>query len=215
MKEFNLRELTKRGCTRREEKDFRDDGTKFKVLEFDGMEITYTKYENEYFLSIRVNYYSRGLEHDDVPSELFKLADEFNGCYEIDPDKVIQNLIDIKKGLNEAEDKVNKELETKLDTTPLKNRAIKEIELANETINEFKKSEVIYNITSEWDLKRSIERLHLLEKTIEKLSSTEWDQLEPHELRHKLKQLNEYGKIELDENNYSIETLKELVKKYK
>ena len=214
MKEFNLRELTKRGCTRREEKDFRDDGTKFKVLEYKGIEISYTKSEGEYFLSIRLDYYSRGLEYRDIPTELFKLADEYNGCYEIDPDKVIENLEIINKGLEEVENKINKELETKLDTTPLKERSEKEIELGKKAISDFKSSEVIYNITSEWDLKNSIRHLRSIEEDIKKLEETNWDELENKEIRHRLISLEEYGSIKLKETSYSIESLYEYIEKY-
>ena len=215
MKEFNLRELTKRGCERRKDKDFRDDGAKFKVVYYKDLEITYTKWEGEYFLSIRLNYYDRHLEYSDVPNELFKLADEFNGCYEVDPDKVIENCEIIIKGLAEAEEKVNKELEVKPDTTPLKEQAIKEIDLAKEVIVKFKASGVIYKLDTKYDAKEALDSLHSLEEDIEELASKEWDQLDKYEIRSKLNEIKEYNYIKIKKDNYDIKKLMEYIKENK
>lgn len=214
MKEFTLKELTKRGCIRTKEKDFRDDGTKFKTLNYKGMEITYTKYEEEYFLSIRIDYYSRELVYSDIPSELFKLADEFNGCYDIDPDKVIENAEAIIKGLNEVEAKVKKELETGLDITPLKNRAIKEIKMINEAIDNFKKSEAIYYLDPRYEAGSALNYLHSLEEYKQRLNK-EWNKLDPSEIRQKLIQLKEINFILVeDDDDYYIKQLNEFTTKY-
>ena len=216
MKEFNLRELTKRGCTRREEKDFRDDGTKFKVVYYNDLEITYTKYENEYFLSIHINYYDRHLQYEDVPKELFKLADEYNGCYEVDPDKVIENAKIISEEMKKVEEKVNKELEVKPDTRPLIERSLKEIMIGTRALEEFKNSETIYKMTSEWEIKDALEDLHSLEDNVKYLKEMNWDDLENYEIRNKLASLksSKYIKIEGIEDFY-IKELNNYIKKYK
>lgn len=212
MKEFTLRELTKRGCARREEKDFRDDGTKFKMVQYKDLLISYTKYEGEYFLSIRIDYYERHLQYQDIPSELFKLADEFNGCYDIDPDKVIENCETISKGLAEAEEKLEKELPVKPDTTPLKEQAIKEINLAKEIIEKFKASEVIYKLETRYEAGSALNHLHSLEEDIEDLASKEWDQLDKYEIRDKLNEIKEYGYLKISKDNYDIKQLIKYIK---
>ena len=41
MKEFTLRELTKRGCIRIKEEDFTDDGNRFKILTYKNLRISF------------------------------------------------------------------------------------------------------------------------------------------------------------------------------
>lgn len=68
------------GINRVPEKDFSDDGTRFRMYEYDGVPISYTTYDGEGYLSIRVyelasklNYY----EYSKLPS--YKEADKYNG----------------------------------------------------------------------------------------------------------------------------------------
>ena len=216
MKEFTLRELTKRGCTRREEKDFRDDGTKFKVVYYNDLEITYTKWEGEYFLAIHIDYYDRHLQYEDIPQELFELANEFNGCYEVDPDKVIENAKIISEEVKKVEEKINKELEVKPDTRPLIERSLKEIMIGTRVLEEFKNSETIYKMTSEWEIKNALNYYHCLERNIKYLKEMNWDDLENYEIRNKLASLksSKHIKIEGIEDFY-IKELNNYIKKYK
>lgn len=68
------------GINRVPEKDFSDDGTRFRMYEYDGVPISYTTYDGEGYLSIRVdelaselNYY----EYSKLPS--YREADKYNG----------------------------------------------------------------------------------------------------------------------------------------
>lgn len=214
-KEFTMKELLKRGVIREDDQDFRDDGNKFKGYSYNGLKITYLKPRNEdyYYLDIHINYYEKHLQYSDIPQELFKLADEFNGCNHIDPDKFIENCETIIKCLAEVEEKVNKELEVKPDTTPLKEQAIKEIELANKIIKEFKASEVIYKLDTRYEAGTALNYLHSLEKEVEYLASVEYDLMENYEIRNLLSHLKEYNYIKIKESNFYIEQLKKYIER--
>lgn len=69
------------GINRVPENDFSDDGARFRAYEYDGVPITYTTYDGDGFLAIRIdelafgkmNYY----EYSKLPS--YKEADKYNG----------------------------------------------------------------------------------------------------------------------------------------
>ena len=133
-KEFTVRELTTRGWKRREDLDFRDDGTKFKAFEYEnGLVATYTKADGEYYLSLRVDYLD-GLTFDEYSQmESYKLTDEFNGVKQIDADKVTMNAIEIMEEYNIILEKVNKHV---VDMEKLTEAAEDELRLVYQILNE-------------------------------------------------------------------------------
>ena len=68
------------GINRVPEKDFSDDGTRFRMYEYDGVPISYTTYDGDGYLSIRVDELASGLnyyEYSKLPS--YREADKYNG----------------------------------------------------------------------------------------------------------------------------------------
>ena len=68
------------GINRVPEKDFSDDGTRFRMYEYDGVPISYATYDGDGYLSIRVSELASGLnyyEYSKLPS--YREADKYNG----------------------------------------------------------------------------------------------------------------------------------------
>lgn len=89
---ITLNDLKKIGLRHTPDLDFRDDGTKFKMLTYKGLPVSYTKVDGQYYISIRFDYHE-GLSYDTYskfPS--YKVTDEFNGVGSIDLDKLLLNL---------------------------------------------------------------------------------------------------------------------------
>ena len=135
---------------------------------------------------------------------------------EVDPDKVIENAKIISEEMKKVEEKVNKELEVKPDTRPLIERSLKEIMIGTRALEEFKNSETIYKMTSEWEIKDALNYYHSIERNVKYLKEMNWDDLENYEIRNKLASLksSKYIKIEGIEDFY-IKELNNYIKKYK
>jgi predicted RNase H-like nuclease (RuvC/YqgF family) len=82
------------GIVRAEQYDFEDDGSHFKGYEYKGMPLTQCVSKNYgTFLSIRVDYLRNNFTFKDwMATEEYKLEDEFNGCSQVDLDKLVENL---------------------------------------------------------------------------------------------------------------------------
>lgn len=134
--------LLKNGFTRREDLDFTDDGARFTAYEFNGMIITKTTYDGEYYISVRVDYL-RGFHfiYDDYSNkDWYKLCDEFNGTREVNVDKLKHNINIIRKGVEELEEEIkNDPIDVELIEESL-NRELKEV---CDFINEYKDIDIM------------------------------------------------------------------------
>ena len=82
------------GIERAEQYDFRDDGSSFKGYIYKGMPLTQCV-SKDYgtFLSIRVDYTRHNFTWEDWrQTDEYNLTDEFNGCSQVDLDKLVDNL---------------------------------------------------------------------------------------------------------------------------
>lgn len=210
MKDFNLRELTSRGFTRTKEKDFSDDGNRFKTLEYKGLEITYLKDNDEYYLDIHVPYSDKYLWEDISDKEWYRATGRYNGVTNIDVEDFINICEETLKGIEEAS---NQE-EVELDLTPLVYRRKEELALIDKVIKDFKDSEIIYNTqynrystSSNYKVLRLLEDYHYLLDIKEELNNLDFNELSYTQKRRYLLNLEESNYIKIKENSYTIENI--------
>ena len=210
--EFNLRELTKRGCIREKDKDFSDDGNRFKILSYKNLEISYLKDGGDYFLSIRIPHTGENYIYDDYKDkEWYKNCNKYNYCQSIDPDDVIRICEEAIKGIQELESQPKEEI----DTTDLEKRKQEEILMAQRAINEFKESNVIYDIKSEYQVKWLLDYYHSLESKIKRLQDMDFNKMEYKNLKEKRNFFKEYGYINIksEEDDFYIKSLYKAINK--
>lgn len=100
LSKVNIRNID--GFERREDLDFTDDGNKFKGYSYKGMPITTIRHKDATYLSVRVDYLWNKFDYKTwMQTEEYKLCNEFNGVYEIDIDKLVENLEKIIAKVNE------------------------------------------------------------------------------------------------------------------
>lgn len=209
MKEFSLRELTKRGCIRQKDKDFSDDGNRFKMLSYKNLEISYLKDQGDYFLSIRVPYQGENYIYDDYQDkEWYKNCDRYNYCSSIDPDDVIRICEEAIKGIEELESQPREEI----DTTKMEERKIKEIEMALKVLEDFRNSNVIYTIKSKYQVESLLDYYHSLEREVQRLQELDFSKLEYNNLKHERNLFNNYGYIIIKEDDFYIRQLYKAMK---
>lgn len=210
MKEFSLRELTKRGCIRQKDKDFSDDGNRFKMLSYKNLEISYLKDQGDYFLSIRVPYQGENYIYDDYQDkEWYKNCDRYNYCSSIDPDDVIRICEEAIKGIEELESQPREEI----DTTKMEERKIKEIEMALKVLEDFRNSNVIYTIKSKYQVESLLDYYRSLEREVQRLQELDFSKLEYNNLKHERNLFNNYGYIIIKEDDFYIRQLTKAIKK--
>mgnify|MGYP001079556307 CR=1 FL=1 len=101
LKAITIRDLTEAGFERREDLDFADDGTRFKILEYRGMIISYAKANGEYYIAIRPDYLENSGGHSFYSKlEAYKNVDEFNGVSKVSVGKLVQNVEQLVKEMN-------------------------------------------------------------------------------------------------------------------
>lgn len=206
MKEFSLRELTKRGCIRVKEEDFSDDGNRFKILNYKNLRISYLKDQGDYFLSIRIPYSGENYIYEDYKDkEWYKNCDKYNNCSSIDPDDVIRICEEAIKGIEELESQPREEI----DTTKMEERKQKEIVMAQKALEDFRNSNVIYTIKSEYQVKWLLDYYHSLEREIQILQELDFSKLAYKDLKYKRNFFREYGyiNIESEKDDFYIKSL--------
>lgn len=151
MAKFTTAQLTKARFIRRADLDFKDDGTLFRAWEYAGIIITYTKWKSEYFLSVRVDYEgNNSFTFDDwMKTEEYHLADEFNGCSEIDVTKLIDNIITIAFKVKELNEMAEAEL---LDMTPVEEAVNFELDMIHDFIASAKLNFDIFTDCKTYDI---------------------------------------------------------------
>jgi len=93
-KTFSIKNLKNLGLDRVEALDFSDDGTSFKMFNFNGVPVTYAKANGEYYISVRFDYV-KDLSYNEYKNwESYSVANDFNGIDEnnIDEAKLLENL---------------------------------------------------------------------------------------------------------------------------
>lgn len=213
-KEFTVRELTMRGWKRREDLDFRDDGTKFKAFEYtNGLIATYTKGYGEYYLALRVDYIGDLVWEEYSQMDSYKLADEFNGVTDIDADKVCQNAVEImneyKKVLEEVQ---NKEIDmARLFKQIDKEKIIVErlLEESNLTLDDLDKLD-------SYDVKRLREYRQNIKRDIDsKIDYLVEERYTHTQLRQMEYRLDRCGYLVINMDGYYIKTIKQIIAKLK
>lgn len=213
-KDFNLRELTSRGFIRTKEKDFSDDGNRFKTLEYKGLEITYLKDNDEYYLDIHVPYSDKYLWEDISDKEWYRATGRYNGVTNIDVEDFINICEETLKGIEEAS---NQE-EVELDLTPLVYQKKEEITLIDKVIKDFKDSEIIYTTkfdrysTTNYKVMRLLDDYHYLLDTKKSLEELDFNKLSYTQKRRYLLNLKQYGYIKIKEDDYKIKNIYEAIK---
>ena len=209
-KEFNLRELTKRGCIREKDKDFSDDGNRFKMLSYKNLEISYLKDGSDYFLSIRIPYSGENYIYDDYKDkEWYKNCDKYNYCSSVDPDDVIRICEEAIKGIEELESQPREEI----DTTKMEIQKQKEIELAEKALEDFRNSNVIYEIKSEYRVKWLLDYYRSLKSNIERLRNMDFKKMEYKNLKERRNHFNKYHYIDIKKDDFYIKELYEAIEK--
>ena len=210
-KEFTVRELTTRGWKRREDLDFRDDGTKFKGFESpEGLPLTYTKAEGAYYLALRLDYLNELSYHEYSKLLSYKLCDEFNGVEEVDADKLTQNAAQIMREYNALVKEMNN---YKVDMEKLVKSAENELKIVYRVLYDSNIGiDDLENINS-YDINRLIDYRKSLKRQAEMvLNRLATEQYTQKELRNLEENLNKYGYIAINEkDSFYIREIRKIV----
>lgn len=208
MKDFSLRELTKRGCIRVKEEDFSDDGSRFKVLYYKNLRVTYLKNEGDYFLAIRIPEGENYIYDDYKDQEWYRNCDKYNYCSDIDPDDFI-NIAEI--AISEIE-KLESQPKEEIDITNMEQRRLEEIEIGLNILEDFRNSNVIYDMKSEYQVKWILDYYHSLEREIQRLQELDFSKLNYRALKQRRNSFNDYGYIIIKEDDFYIRKLTEAIR---
>lgn len=208
----STRDLIKVGFERREDLDFSDDGNHFKGFSYKGLPLSYLKSNGEYYTSLRIDYLE-GLNYYDYSNkEWYKLEDEFNGCKEVDVDKLVENAEKIIAGVAE----LRKELKNKIvDRERLIEQAQAEYDIVNDFLNT--KAKISITLTDDYDMydfKRVADYAKSLRKDIDR-ELEEVKTCDKTRLRNIEYTLEKYGYIiPTGDNCFYIREIKEFIKKH-
>lgn len=214
IKEFTIRELTKRGWTRRRDLDFSDDGTRFKALEYtNGLIASYTKGDGLYFLDLRIDYLTDLVFEEYSKMDSYKLAGEFNGVEEIDADKVCRNAEEIMKEYLEVKEMVEKK---EIDIAKIIKQVQKEKSMVDRVLAQSNITIEELSAIDDYDLRRLKEYRTKIKRDVEtRISYLAEEKYSHKELRQMVYRINNCGYLVIDANGYYINTIKQIVKKAK
>jgi len=180
------------------------------MLSYKNLSISYLKDGGDYFLSIRIPYSGENYIYDDYKdSEWYKNCDKYNYCSSIDPDDVIRIC---EVAIKEIE-KLESQPREKIDTTKMEIQKQKEIELAQKALDDFRNSNVIYEIKSEYRIKWLLDYYHSLEENIERLKKMDFKKMEYKDLKYKRNFFNEYHYIDIKKDDFYIRELYKAINK--
>jgi len=213
-KGFTVRELTVRGWERREDLDFRDDGTKFKALQYkNGLIATYAKAEGEYYLTLRIDYLNDLVFEEYSKMDSYKLADEFNGVTEIDADKVCQNAEEIMEEYLILKEEVEKQ---EVDLNRIFTQVKKEKSLVDRVLAESNITIDELSSISSYDLKNLKDYRSSIERDIDRVISNLADKVYCHrDLRKMIYKLDSCGYLVINGNGFYINSIREIIQKAK
>lgn len=215
IKSLTKANVNKLGIIVREDLDFTDDGSRFRGFSYKGLPLTQCVYQGETFLAIRVDYLNDNqfTTKEWMSTEEYKLADEFNGCFEIDTDKLIENLERIIAKVDELNKAASAEV---IDMTEVKIALTNEIKNAEEQVEEFKQNYKWYE-ANEYELKRladytksEIRNIEIAKRTLNNIN-----ELERREKKRLVESLNNYGYVKLEANGFYLSEMKEALARQK
>lgn len=201
--------LFKNGFERREDLDFRDDGTRFTAYEFNGIVVTKASWNNEYFISVRVDYLrDNDFTYSDYSKkDWYKLCDEFNGVTEVDVDKLKHNINIIKRGIEDLKEEIKND---PIDVELIEEHLKKELEEVGDFIRENKIVDILkYSEFEIRTLKNYFDSLKTREKSIiDKLNNKNYT-------RYDYQFVQEYGylKFKGEENEFYCKEIKNILNK--
>lgn len=195
----------------REDLNFSDDGNYFRGFDYKGLPITTLRTDNTTYLAVRVDYLKNDFTWEDwSKTEEWKLEDEFNGCSEVDLDKLIENCERILAKVNELNEKANAE---ELDMTPVRDRMLGvEIDLIDNAVEGAKN--INWWKMSDYEFRSAKRYIESLQRTEESIWNIKFKDMSVREKRDMLQRLEKYGHVFVKEDNYYIRALKELEEKY-
>lgn len=189
--EFNLRE----------DLNFSDDGSYFRGFDYKGLPITTLRSNDKTYLSIRVDYLDNEFTyHEWMKTDESKLADEFNGVYDFDLDKLIDNCERIIAKVNELNEKAREEV---IDTKPIEEKLNKEIKMA-ENVVEFVKTSLKWWELSDYELKNVSCYMKSTLNKIERMKNIDFENIDKSSLRRMKEHLNEYGYVKLRKDDFYL-----------
>lgn len=205
--------LVSKGFTRRQDLDFSDDGSYFTGYDYNGLPITYCKYNGIYYLSIRVDYLKTSFTLNDWRNtEEYALEDEFNGVSEVDVDKLVENCIRIQKKIDELNAEVESET---LDVNPVVAQLEEEAAMATRVVEEFKKNYKWYDATP-YELKSKVDDMKSLIRDIERCENLSVkllnNELETSTARYYVQFFEQYGYVVIKEHSFYVKRLEEAIR---
>lgn len=213
IKSLTKANINKLGIIVREDLDFTDDGSRFRGFSYKGMPITQCVSCGETFLAIRVDYLNNNqfTIKEWMETEEYKLEDEFNGCFEIDTDKLIENLERIIAKVDELNKAASVEV---IDMTEVKIALTNEIKNAEEQVEEFKQNYKWYEVDG-YELKRLADYTKSEIKNIEAAKRTlnDINELERREKKRLVESLNNYGYVKLEADGFYLREMKKALAK--
>lgn len=193
------------GFERREDLDFADDGNYFRGFSYKGMPITTLRTDNTTYLCIRVDYledlqftYKAWME-----TEEWKLCDEFNGVSEFDIDELIKNLEAVIAKVKEMNAQAKAET---VDTTAIEAAVAKEIRVAEEIVDIFKKNFKWYDCPTN-KLTALIGYMKSAEKEIESAKAIDFTKMDNRQKREANERLAQYGYVRIRKDSFYLTQL--------
>lgn len=199
----------KYGFEVREDLNFEDDGNHFRGFSYKGLPITQCRSQGETFLAIRVDYLNS--ENSFTWKEWretaeYKLEDEFNGCSEINVEKLIDNCERIIAKIAELNAKTKDEV---VDTAKVEEKLAEEIKYAESVVENFKANFKWYEVDG-YKLKSLADYCKSEIKNIEgcKNKLSEISKLSRKAKKEMIDKLNEYGYVSIREDDFYLREMK-------
>lgn len=198
------------GFERREDLDFSDDGNRFRGFSYKGMPITTLRSHDETYLSIRVDYLNNEFTYREwMKTEEHSLCEEFNGVYEIDLDKLIENLEKIIAKVAEMNKKAASEV---IDTSELEAKLASEVEYAESIVEDMKKNFKWYEVNA-YVVKSMAEFVGAVSSKIEKIKNYDFGTMDVRTKRALVERFRDYGFVEFKENDFYLNEMKKYLGK--
>lgn len=199
-----------KGFERREDLDFSDDGNRFRGFSYKGMPITTLRSHDETYLSIRVDYLNNEFTYREwMKTEEHRLCEEFNGVYEIDLDKLIENLEKIIAKVAEMNKKAASEV---IDTSELEAKLASEVEYAESIVEDMKKNFKWYEVNA-YVVKSMAEFVGAVSSKIEKIKNYDFGTMDVRTKRALVERFRDYGFVEFKENDFYLNEMKKYLGK--
>lgn len=192
------------GFNLREDLNLGDDGNYFRGFDYKGLPITTLRSNDETYLSIRVDYLDNEFTyHEWMETDEFNLANEFNGVYDFDLDKLIDNCERIIAKVNELNEKAREEV---IDTKPIEEQLNKEIKMAENVIG-FVQTHIKWWKLNIYELKNVSLFMRRTLKEIEEMKNIDFENIDKFSLRRMRESLNEYGYIKIKEDDFYLKEM--------